>query len=229
MQGDSPSGEDGADRVASVGQGDRVVREGECVCSVAEQVGHFWQTLWNLADNRALRDARKSPTLLVPGDRLTVPPLRRKELTVATGATHQFKRHGVPSFLRLRFTCGGRPRVGVPFTVRFGTSEKRGVTDANGALCVPVPPDAGVGTLILGEGDTARRYPVAVGALMPVEDLRGLQRRLANLGFFAGDADGTPGPATDDAVRAFQRKNGLDPDGRVTAALRAELVRQHGS
>jgi len=40
-----------------------------------------------------------------------------------------------------------------------------------------------------------------------------LQERLQALGYYTGTVDGQFGPGTRDAVTAFQRKNGLEPDG----------------
>ena len=40
-----------------------------------------------------------------------------------------------------------------------------------------------------------------------------IQRRLKNWGYYSGAVDGIYGKATVEAVKAFQRKNGLTPDG----------------
>jgi peptidoglycan hydrolase-like protein with peptidoglycan-binding domain len=45
--------------------------------------------------------------------------------------------------------------------------------------------------------------------------VRGLQRRLNDAGFDAGEIDGRFGPNTETAVRAFQEAKGLDVDGVV--------------
>ncbi|MCR4876751.1 MAG: D-alanyl-D-alanine carboxypeptidase family protein [Clostridiales bacterium] len=45
------------------------------------------------------------------------------------------------------------------------------------------------------------------------EEVRILQLRLTELGYFTGEADGNYGPATKEAVRAFQKRNGLAVDG----------------
>ena len=46
-----------------------------------------------------------------------------------------------------------------------------------------------------------------------VTDLAGMQRRLTELGYRPGEADGILGPATRGALRMFQRDHGLVPDG----------------
>ncbi len=50
-----------------------------------------------------------------------------------------------------------------------------------------------------------------------------MQQRLTRLGFYSGEADGRLGPATRNAVRAFQSKAGLPADGFATANLMARL------
>lgn len=47
------------------------------------------------------------------------------------------------------------------------------------------------------------------------EAVRSVQRRLKDLGYYKGSADGDFGPATEEAVKAFQRANGLKADGKV--------------
>ena len=51
------------------------------------------------------------------------------------------------------------------------------------------------------------------GTMMRGDDVAELQRRLNQLGFDSGRADGMFGPNTDTAVREFQRGCGVNPDG----------------
>ena len=52
--------------------------------------------------------------------------------------------------------------------------------------------------------------------------VRTIQTKLSNWGYFSGDIDGIYGPKTEEAVKYFQRKNGLTVDGVVgPATLRA--------
>jgi membrane-bound lytic murein transglycosylase B len=50
-----------------------------------------------------------------------------------------------------------------------------------------------------------------------------LQERLAGLGFYEGNADGKLGSKTREAVRNFQLRRGLTPDGYADVAVLREL------
>ena len=47
------------------------------------------------------------------------------------------------------------------------------------------------------------------------ESVRTVQKKLKELGYYNGSIDGDFGEATDKALKAFQKANGLDPDGKV--------------
>ncbi|EOD01682.1 spore cortex-lytic enzyme [Caldisalinibacter kiritimatiensis] len=55
------------------------------------------------------------------------------------------------------------------------------------------------------------------------DDVREVQRRLRNWGYYDGAVDGIYGPRTYSAVREFQRKNGLAVDGVVGPQTAAAL------
>jgi localization factor PodJL len=52
------------------------------------------------------------------------------------------------------------------------------------------------------------------------------QTLLAKLGYDAGTADGEAGPRTREAIKAFERRGGLEETGEVTLPLVAKLERQ---
>ncbi len=53
--------------------------------------------------------------------------------------------------------------------------------------------------------------------------IREIQQRLKDLGYQPGAADGVPGSKTRAAIEAYQRANGLQPDGLASAALLESL------
>ena len=55
------------------------------------------------------------------------------------------------------------------------------------------------------------------------EDVKGVQMRLMELGYFAGPVTGNYNAATQEAVRAFQKKSGLDDDGVLGVITRGVL------
>ena len=81
---------------------DKVVEQGDCISSIADEHGFFWETLWNLPENSELKQQRKEPTILREGDVVHVPDLRPKDESCATEQLHKFKRKGVPAKLKLR-------------------------------------------------------------------------------------------------------------------------------
>ncbi len=61
-------------------------------------------------------------------------------------------------------------------------------------------------------GNYASVYRTPSGFELPSHDI---QAALKNAGYYQGNVDGKIGPATKDAVKAFQRDNGLEADGVV--------------
>ena len=73
------------------------------------------------------------------------------------------------------------------------------------------------------------RTPVAASLVLEssLAALRQLEERLNAMGFDCGAADGIVDGRTRDGVRAFQAATGLPVDGRITAALRAAVLREY--
>ena len=55
------------------------------------------------------------------------------------------------------------------------------------------------------------------------DQVRQIQQRLQSLGYDPGPADGLMGPRTANAIRSFQRANGIHPDGLASGTLLALL------
>jgi mannosyl-glycoprotein endo-beta-N-acetylglucosaminidase len=116
----------------------------------------------------------------------------------------------------------------------FGEGTEQAVRDFQSTRSLDVDGVVGLQTwtaLLTSQGPTAPgRSPVKVARRAPMETVKlpatckrsskgkavtQLQRRLNELGFACGKVDGIFGARTDAAVRDFQSKRGLEPDGIV--------------
>jgi zinc D-Ala-D-Ala carboxypeptidase len=61
---------------------------------------------------------------------------------------------------------------------------------------------------------------------LDLDDLEGVQKALAKLGFDPGATDGLDGPNTQKAVRAFQAHKAIGIDGKVGPQTRQALVEE---
>ena len=214
-----------------MGRGDRIVREGECLASIAEREGFFWQTLWEHPGNAELVRVRESPYLLRPNDRLTLPPRGDKSHLAAVDQRHRFRRRGVPEQLRvcLEDEQGGRPDLA--YCLEVGGRTFEGTTDSDGCLQHWVPATARRGTLTVLTDEQAfapepEVYALALGRLGPAATRAGARARLINLELLADEASSDA--AYERALLEFQRGVGVPVSGELDEATCAALVELHG-
>src|SRR3954452_20849532 len=81
---------------------DYEIREGDCLSSLAGERGLTWQKIWDYPANSRLKQLRKDPNILMPGDILVIPDLEKKEYSKVTERRHRFKKKGDPAKIRLR-------------------------------------------------------------------------------------------------------------------------------
>jgi hypothetical protein len=231
----SPAGDESAvaapppESAGPVGSGEHRVKQGECISSIAENAGHFWETIWNDAANAELRQARQDPNVLLPEDRVHVPALREKWEPRQTELRHRFRRRGWPEVLRFRVLRDDEPRGNQPYTLVVDGRETTGITDANGNLSQPIEPNARRAVLHVGTEPDVDRYEFTLGAIDPIDALSGVQGRLKNLGFDCGPIDGVWGPRSEAALRQYQIKRGLESTGRPDDPTRQKLKEDYGS
>lgn len=213
-----------------VGQGDYLVAQGECISSIAKEKGYFWETIWNHGPNSELKTVRKDPNILLPGDRVTLPPKSEKQESGATEMRHRFVRRGEPCGLRIRVLKNDdTPRANQPYTLEVEGTEQTGTTDHDGYLTISIRGDSHRGLLTVGPPEDQVSYELALGNLDPIEEISGVQSRLENLGYGLDGEDGVMGPNTVEAIRDFQDTHGLTANGELDPATRAKLLEVHGS
>jgi len=204
------------------------VEQGDCIESIAFERGFFWETIWDHPRNRELREARKSPNVLRPGDVVHIPDLREKWVECATNRRHVFRLRGVPSMLSVIVRIDDEVKADTPYVLDVDGKRFEGRTDGDGRLKHPISPRARRATLLIGEGETREALELALGDVDPVEDISGVQARLNNLGFHCGEEDGELDPLLEQAITDFQARHGLEPSGELDEATRARLLAEHG-
>jgi hypothetical protein len=221
-------GQSGPAAAQPSGTGDYVVQDGDCMSSIAEAHGFFWQTLWDHPQNASLKSARGNPNVLLPGDRVFIPSRTSKSVDCATEEKHRFVRKGTPSRIRLRLMSGDQPRAHLPYVIEVDGRTFQGETDDDGVLTLTVPSRATSARLTLRDGGECEEHIVQLGRLDPVEDIRGMQQRLLNLDYPC-EVTGELDEQTCLALRMFQSRYGIPDGGEADQSTLDKLKEIHGS
>jgi Putative peptidoglycan binding domain/LysM domain len=197
------------------------VKAGDCLSSIAYEQGFFPDTLWNHPDNSELKQNRKDPNVLMPGDVVSIPDKALKEASKPAGQKHRFKKKGVPAKLKVCLMKKGKPRKNEKFRLIIDGIPVEGTTDGKGFVEKPLPPNARQGKLIVGEGANKEVYLLQFGQVDPIDTDTGVAGRLQNLGYSVGeDLAG--------ALRKFQANNKLEVTGTINDATRNKLKENFG-
>jgi len=211
-----------------VGQGNYVVKPGDCMDSIAFGTGFLWKTLWALPENAELKSHR-DPHVLLPGDRVAIPPIRKREEPAVTEQRHQYVKHGTPTIFRLRFLDEElRPRKGLSYILTIDGEVTEGTLDDQGSLSVPIHPNAKNGTIQLQVEPDPENYQLDLGHLDPEASATGVRARLNNLGFSCA-ADGDFNADLANALKRFQAARNLTVTGILDDNTRQSLKQNHKS
>lgn len=204
------------------------VAQGDCLLSIAEKNGFFWETLWEHPNNAELKKKRDNPAILLPGDVVFVPEKQIKEVSEPTNQVHKFKVKNSPAKLNLRFLDDSdKPRANLKYVLSIDGQEFTGVTDGQGAIKVSIPPQAKSGKLIFEEEN--EEYDLFLGFLDPIDKITGIQARLKGLGFYKAETSGKMDEKTKEAIREYQITLGLEPTGELDDELRNKIKNAYGS
>lgn len=200
-----------------------IVKQGDCLSSIAEEYGYTWTFLWN--HNAELKSKRKNPNTLLPGDVVLIPGKDPKNYSRAVDQRHRFRRKRSPAKLRLVLERYHKPLANKQYELIIDTQVFRGSTDGSGFLEVVIPPEATSGTLRVPSEHL--ECELQLGHLDPLEEISGVQARLENLGFLAGEITGELDDHTREALQVFQMTFGLDPTGELDDVTRQKLLERH--
>jgi N-acetylmuramoyl-L-alanine amidase len=178
------------------------------------------------AKNAGLFEVR-DPYLLRTGDKIWIPeePLTLRWCKVGTDEVHRFVRGG--AMRKLKFFLSfpdGSIAANEDYELEIDGIVSRGTTNDEGMLETDVPITATKGEVKIDHF----RQALLIGGLEPLTTLKGVQGRLANLGYNPGPVDGIVGPKTTAAIVAFQYANELEVDGVVGPKTRAVLEDRYG-
>ena len=193
------------------------VRGGECLASIAAHYGFSVDTIWDLADNSSLKEKRKDPSTLVPGDVVVIPDRREKVVSCETAKTHRFKLSADSTICRLQMFEDEKALANQEFELKIGGKSYTGTTDDQGLLEVTIPANAIDGLLTIGPDK--KTFELRFGHLQPVTETKGVEARLRNLGFLD--------PNIEHALRAFQKRFGLEETGEADQATSDKLTELH--
>lgn len=121
------------------------------------------------------------------------------------------------------------------YSLAMGKRFYAGTSNEKGDISQPIVEQSGQTgklTVFLDDEDLEDQltWVVNLASMPPVSDIRGVQSRLNNLGFQAGELTDTLNDQTVEAIRAFQ--DSIDhpsPNGELDEQTRSELVKLHGS
>jgi N-acetylmuramoyl-L-alanine amidase len=204
-----------------------VVQQGDCLISLAARYGvGSARAIYDHADNASLRERRSHPSILEPGDVVTIPLPEARSIQSSPGQTVRYCAARPTAVLRVHFRRDGEALVGEPFELEAGGGTVRGQTGDGGLVEAEIAADCAQALLIFPRIGEA--YPILLGHLDPLESPSGIAARLANMGlhFFGSGYDAE---CLAPAVQRFREHAGLSPDGGIDREFLDALHREHGS
>jgi hypothetical protein len=213
-----------------------VVRQGEYLSQIAHRHGVAPSAIWDHEKNQALKDARMSGEILLPGDVLWVPVVTPKKHDVARGASNEYKTTIPRNQIRVVLKDGDEPLKNERYVITgLGDEPLEGSTDGDGLLAFDAPFSTTEVTVTLI--DKRSRHTIRIGHLDPIETASGVRQRLEHLGCYGWVFDWVPehmvpehSEARDQhALRYFQERSKLEVTGVADDETLAALLDAHGS
>lgn len=215
------------------------VQDGEGLQSLAHLQRINPLRIWDHPKNQALFQLRKNPHILHPGDELYLPEGIRECPGLETGQCHKLQFGRYPCEIRMVVDVASiyaEKSVHYQLELEDGTM-LRGCTTLRAdspsklAMRIPATVDSGVLTVFLDPEDPEQnlRVNVGLGHLCPVDETRGLQARLRNLGYDVGELDGSRGPRTEQGLEAFRQDLRVASRDKRPGVDEQELARRYGA
>jgi hypothetical protein len=156
-----------------------VVRQGDYLTKLAHQLGFDADDVWKDEKNSELKDLRKSPDILAPGDVLYIPTEPPPSLGLSSGTTNDYSATIPRVSLTLLFLDGTEPLKGEPCQVEGLAADDPEVptsTDGEGTLVLKIP--VTIREIAVRFPDRMLGYRFFVGDLNPAVEASGIRQRL---------------------------------------------------
>jgi len=211
---------------------------GEDLLHMAQKDGVSCQAIMAHPENAELFACR-DPAVLFTEDEIFIPDPEPRRVAVATGYTHYVVYKPPTRLLHLElrdasdavrqtgYTLsafeyeGKKPEHAVPLPEQLHGFAYQGIVHEE------LPASVCRLTMLL-EDQPDQPFELALGRLEPVTMTRGMKARLVNLGLLHTPVDDAWDLDTSQALRAFQRSQGLAATGQADPETRSALVRVHG-
>lgn len=209
------------------------VQQGEYLSMIAKQYGFATHiTLWDHEKNKDLKEKRKNPNILFPGDEVFIPDKEQKQVDATTQQLTTFRAKRDKLKLRLVLEeLYGDPIANAQCEIRIDGKSRNAVTGEDGTVEIEVPLSVKTAELTINEEGgklQGATIPIKIGHVDPVEEPTGQIARLNNLGYFAGPFDQVDERLFKSAVEEFQCDHKLTVDGICGPATQAKLKEAHG-
>ena len=147
-------------------------------------------------------------------------------MDAATETRHRYRRKGVPSRFRVRLCYEGTPLANKKYRITIDGLSRYGKTDADGVLDEAIPPNAYSADIAVTDGKRTIDFDFLLGHLEPIETIRGVQQRLANLGFSC-PLTGALDELTMKSLEAFCSEQSVSWTNALTSEVRTTLKTVH--
>lgn len=205
------------------------VKQGDTLIGLAAKNGFpDADTLLNDPQNATLKENRKDPGVLLPGDKVFIPSRELRQEPAATDARHTFKVTRPKAWIRLAVKdADGVALANKKYQLTVEGKITSGTVPEGGIIEQQVPVDARSGQLTVYLSDTPNDveiWELQLGYMDPLDSITGVQARLNNLGFDCGDPTGVVDEPTTRAIKAFQARIGIEQTGAIDDTLKEKLT-----
>jgi hypothetical protein len=212
-----------------------IVKQGDWLAKIASRYGFTdFKTIWDDPQNAKLKQQRKNPNVLFPGDQLFIPDKTLKQESAVTQQKHRFelKKPKITLRLILEDACS-KPIANASCELSVEDETFKLVSDSKGKIEQEIPANAQKATLIVKDSKTPIHddvIPIQIGHLDPVDEVSGQRARLNNLGYFTGPSDIDDEMPFRRAVGEFQLEHlgRSEVDGKCGPKTQAKLLEVHG-